>query len=103
MPAGRASDPVSQWARSWHAGQQSLANSLAVLDRFRADYSRLTAEEDSLRPHVDRLVSFLNDTATTKRVEIYRLDTLLPEAKEERAILAQILADWEFVRKGMAR
>ncbi|WP_127529467.1 SDR family NAD(P)-dependent oxidoreductase [Paenibacillus kobensis] len=103
LPTGSASDPAVQWARTWHEGRHTLADSAAVLDRFIADYCRITADEESLRTHVDRLVAFLNDAATAKRVEIYRLDALLPEAEEERAVLSGILADWEYVRKGMAR
>jgi len=103
LPTGPAAEPAAQWARCWHEGQGQLNDSLAALERFRADYIRLAAEAESLRSHTDRLVAFMNDAALTKRVEIYRLNALLPEAKEEQALLSDILADWEFVRKGMVR
>ncbi|GFN33012.1 SDR family NAD(P)-dependent oxidoreductase [Paenibacillus xylaniclasticus] len=96
-------DPVIQWARCWHKGRLLLQESLSALSRIQADYIRLTAEDNSLRPHVDRFIAFLNDATAAKRVELYRLHTLLPEAKEEQALLNSILTDWEYVRKGMAR
>ncbi|EFM08505.1 Beta-ketoacyl synthase [Paenibacillus curdlanolyticus YK9] len=103
LPTGSEADPTVQWARCWHEGQKQLADSLAALDRFRADYSRITAQPDMLQQHMARLVAFLNETALTKRVEIYRLHSLLPGAEEERTLLGEILAGWEFIRKGMVR
>ncbi|MWC28629.1 SDR family NAD(P)-dependent oxidoreductase [Paenibacillus sp. MMS18-CY102] len=102
-PAELSADPSVQWARCWQDGQGQLAESLAALERIRSNYINVTATADTLQPHVSHLVAFLNEAALTKRVEIYRLHALLPEAEEEHALLDEILADWEYVRKGMVR
>lgn len=103
LPGDPAADPILQWARCLNAGQGKIADSLSALDQFRADYVRLTASADRLQLHADRLLAFLNEAALAKRTEQYRLEILLPEATVEHQLLDELLADWSYVRKGMAR